>query len=83
MQKIELNDGNVLLQEIKPENITASGIYITPIKWNRKFLVIDSNSEFIKKDDIVFVEIGKGTEIELNNKNFFVYNENNIMAIVQ
>lgn len=83
MEKIILNDNFVLLKEIKPDNITESGIYITPIKWNRKFLVIDSASELVNKNDVVFVEIGKGTDIKLNNEDYLIYNDKNIMAIVE
>lgn len=83
MGKIILNDNFVLLKEIKPDNITESGIYITPIKWNRKFLVIDSASEIVNKNDVVFVEIGKGTDIKLNNEAYLIYNDENIMAIVE
>ena len=83
MEKIILNDNFVLLKEIKPDNITESGIYITPIKWNRKFLVIDSASELVNKNDVVFVEIGKGTDVKLNNEDYLIYNEENIMAIVE
>lgn len=81
--EITLNKHFVLLKEIKPDNITESGIYITPIKWNRKFLVIDSASELVNKNDVVFVEIGKGTDIKLNNEDYLIYNEENIMAIVE
>lgn len=80
---IQLRQKHVLLKEIKPENITKSGIYITPIKWNRKFLVIDSASKLVNKNDIVFVEIGKGTDLELNGENYLVYSEDNIMAIIE
>ena len=83
MKSIELNKQFVLLKEIKPDNITKSGIYITPIKWNRKFLVIDSASELVNKSDVVFVEIGKGTDVKLNNEDYLIYHENNIMAIVE
>lgn len=83
MKEIILNDNFVLLKEIKPDNITESGIYITPIKWNRKFLVIDSASELVNKNDVVFVEIGKGTDVKLNNEDYLIYNEENIMAIVE
>lgn len=83
MKEITLNKQFVLLKEIKPDNITESGIYITPIKWNRKFLVIDSASELVNKNDVVFVEIGKGTDVKLNNEDYLIYNEENIMAIVE
>ena len=83
MYTVILNKGFVLLKEIKPDNITESGIYITPIKWNRKFLVIDSASELVNKNDVVFVEIGKGTDVKLNNEDYLIYNEENIMAIVE
>lgn len=83
MKEIILNDNFVLLKEIKPDNMTKSGIYITPIKWNRKFLVIDSASELVNKNDVVFVEIGKGTDIKLNNEDYLIYNDKNIMAIVE
>lgn len=81
--EITLNKNFVLLKEIKPDNVTESGIYITPIKWNRKFLVIDSASELVNKNDVVFVEIGKGTDVKLNNEDYLIYNEENIMAIVE
>ena len=81
--EITLNKHFVLLKEIKPDNITESGIYITPIKWNRKFLVIDSASELVNKNDVVFVEIGKGTDVKLNNEDYLIYREENIMAIVE
>lgn len=83
MKEIILNDNFVLLKEIKPDNMTKSGIYITPIKWNRKFLVIDSASELVNKNDVVFVEIGKGTDFKLNNEDYLIYNDKNIMAIVE
>lgn len=83
MKEIILNDNFVLLKEIRPDNMTESGIYITPIKWNRKFLVIDSASEFVKTNDVVFVEIGKGTDIKLNNEDYLIYNDENIMAIIE
>lgn len=83
MKEIILNDNFVLLKEIRPDNMTESGIYITPIKWNRKFLVIDSASEFVKTNDVVFVEIGKGTDIKLNNEDYLIYNDENIMSIIE
>ena len=83
MKEIILNDNFVLLKEIKPDNMTKSGIYITPIKWNRKFLVIDSASELVNKNDVVFVEIGKGTDFKLNNEDYLIYSDKNIMAIVE
>ena len=83
MEEIILNKSFVLLKEIKPDNITKSGIYIIPIKWNRKFLVIDSASELVNKNDIIFVEIGKGTDVKLNNEDYLIYHENNIMAIIE
>ncbi|MBR4590259.1 hypothetical protein [uncultured Methanobrevibacter sp.] len=82
MEKIELNTGFILLKELKPNNITESGIYIPIVKWNRKFVVIESASELVNKNDIVFVEIGKGTDVKLNDENYLIYNEENIMAIV-
>lgn len=81
--KIELNEGFVLLKEIRPDNMTESGIYITPVKWNRKFMVIDSASELVDKNDIVFIEIGKGTDIKIDNEQYFLYRDENIMAIVE
>lgn len=83
MEFIKLTKGFVLLKEIKPDNITKSGIYVTPIKWNRKFSVIDSASELVSVGMTVFVEIGKGVDLELNNEKYLVYHENNIMAIVE
>ncbi len=83
MEFIELTKRFVLLKEIKPDNITKSGIYITPIKWNRKFSVVDSASELVSAGMTVFVEIGKGIDLELNGEKYLVYHENNIMAIVE
>jgi len=80
---IELNNKYVLLKEIKPDNITKSGIYITPIKWNRKFSVVDSASELVSAGMTVFVEIGKGTDIKIDNEEYFLYRDENIMAIVE
>lgn len=82
MDNIELTNKYVLLKEIKPDTITKSGIYLIPPKWNRKFKVLQSASELVNEGEEVFVEIGKGTEIKLNNETVLIYHECNIMAIV-
>lgn len=77
---IEMNEGYALIKEHKQEEITKSGIYIPPKKWYRYYDVIVSNIDGIYKGDVVLIELGKGTNHIINDKQYLVYHKDNIMA---
>jgi len=72
-----------LVRELPNETTLASGIYITE-KYSRKATVLacsESENE-IQVGDIVIRNVGRGTQITINDENLEMIHRDFIMAII-
>ena len=74
----------LLIQEIEQKEITTpSGLIIPPPKHNRKARVIETGSDQVKQGDVILKNMGKGTNVTLNDIKFEVIHINQIFAIIE
>ena len=73
----------VLIQEIEQkEKTTAAGVIIPIEKYNRESIVINAGDvSHIKVGDTVVKNIGKGTEVKLNNEAFELIHINQLFGV--
>lgn len=81
--EVKMKNKNVLLKELKEEQMSANGIIIPVGKYNRKAKVIESNSIEIKPGDIVLKTIGNGTVFIIDGEEYEVLHESHILAIIE
>jgi co-chaperonin GroES (HSP10) len=76
----------VVIQELPEEDITKSGIYLTPNPvMNRKAIVIlaGENEDGIVTGDIVVKNLGKGTIMNINDVDYEMINISQLMAVIK
>lgn len=78
-----MKNNNVLIKEIKEEQVSPSGIILTTEKYNRKAIVIQSASSEVKVGDTIIKTIGKGTMFKINGEEYEILNEGHILAIIE
>ena len=68
---IELKNGYILIQDIKNETVTSSGLYIPDEKYNRFAKVMKVyDGSLLKEGDIVIKPINRDTPLKIDG---FVY----------
>ena len=82
---MKMKNDYLLIQEIdQKETITPSGLIIPPPKHNRKARIIKvGNTEHVKEGDVILKNMGKGTNVTLNDTKFEVIHINQIFAIIE
>lgn len=78
---IELKNGYILIQDVKNETVTQSGIYIPNEQYNRfarVMKVYDGSS--LKEGDIVIKPIGRSTPIKIDGVKYDCIKEGFIFA---
>ena len=85
MSKVmKMKNDYLLIQEIEQKEITTpSGLIIPPPKHNRKARVIETGSDQVKQGDVILKNMGKGTNVTLNDIKFEVIHINQIFAIIE
>ncbi len=76
----------VVIQELPEENVTKTGIYLTPNPaMNRKAIVIlaGENEDGIVTGDIVVKNLGKGTIMNINDVDYELINISQLMAVIK
>lgn len=67
---MEMENGYVLIQDIKNETITESGIYVPDETYNRYARVIKTcPNSVLKPGDVILKPIGRTTPIKVSVKN--------------
>jgi co-chaperonin GroES (HSP10) len=81
---MKMKNDYLLIQEIEQkETTTPSGLIIPPPKHNRKARVIETGSDQVKTGDVILKNMGKGTNVTLNDTKFEVIHINQIFAIIE
>ena len=78
-----MKNKNVLVKELKEEQVSAGGIILTTEKYNRKAIVIKSASDEVKEGDTIIKTIGKGTMFKINGEEYEILNEAHILAVIE
>jgi len=83
--EMKMKNNYLLIQEVKQvEQKTESGIIIPAEKFNRRARVVNpGDSDVLKKGDIIFKNMGKGTILTLDDIEFEVIHINQIIAVVE
>lgn len=80
---IEMKNGYILIQDIKDETITKSGLYIPDEKYNRFARVLKTyEGSILNEGDIILKPIGKSTPIVINNVKYDCIREGFVFAKV-
>ena len=78
---IELKNGYILIQDVKNETVTQSGIYIPNEQYNRFAKVMKSyEGSSLKEGDIVIKPIGRSTPIKIDGVKYDCIKEGFIFA---
>ena len=78
---IELKNGYILIQDMKNETVTQSGIYIPNEQYNRFARVMKSyDDSSLKEGDIVIKPIGRSTPIKIDGVKYDCIKEGFIFA---
>jgi co-chaperonin GroES (HSP10) len=78
-----MKNKNVLVKELKEEQVSPSGIILTTEKYNRKAIVIKSASDEVKEGDTIIKTLGKGTMFKINGEEYEILNEGHILAVIE
>ncbi len=81
--EIRMKNKNVLVKELKEEQVSPSGIILTTEKYNRKAIVIKSASDEVKEGDTIIKTLGKGTMFKINGEEYEILNEGHILAVIE
>ena len=78
---IELKNNYILIQDIKNETVTKSGLYIPDEKYNRFARVLKSREDSpFRVGDVVIKPIGRTTGIKIDGEIYDCINEGFIFA---
>ena len=78
---IELKNGYILIQDVKNETVTQSGIYIPNEQYNRFARVMKSyEGSMLKEGDIVIKPINRDTPLKINGVVYRAIKESFIFA---
>ena len=80
---IELKNGYILIQDVKNEIVTQSGIYIPNEQYNRfaRVLIVGEGSS-LKEGDVIIKPIGRTTPIKIDGVKYECIKEGFIFAKV-
>lgn len=78
---IEMKNGYILIQDIKNETITSSGLYIPDEQYNRfaKVLKVYEGSK-LKEGDVVIKPLNRDTPIKIDGITYYAIRESFIFA---
>lgn len=78
---IEMKNGYILIQDIKNETITKSGLYVPDEKYNRFARVLKTyEGSILKEGDIILKPIGRTTPLKINNITYDCLKEGFVFA---
>lgn len=78
---IEMKNGYILIQDIKNENVTSSGIYVPDEQYNRFARVLKVyEGSVLKEGDIVLKPLNRDTPIKINGQIYHAIKEGFIFA---
>lgn len=78
---IEMKNGYILIQDIKNETVTPSGLYIPDEQYNRFARVMKVyEGSTLKEGDIIIKPIGKTTPLTINNVKYDCIKEGFVFA---
>ena len=78
---IEMKNGYILIQDIKNETITKSGLYIPDEKYNRFARVLKTyNGSILKEGDIILKPLNRDTPIKIDGITYYAIKESFIFA---
>ena len=78
---IEMKNGYILIQDIKNETITDSGLYIPDEQYNRFAMVLKTyEGSTLKEGDIILKPIGKTTPLTINGVRYDCLREGFVFA---
>ena len=78
---IELKNGYILIQDVKNESVTQSGIYIPDEQYNRFARVMKSyEGSMLKEGDIVIKPINRDTPLKIDGVVYRAIKESLIFA---
>lgn len=78
---IEMKNGYILIQDIKNETITSSGLYIPDEQYNRFARVLKVyEGSVLKEGDIVVKPLNRDTPIKINGITYYAIRESFIFA---
>ena len=78
---IELKNGYILIQDIKNETVTESGLYIPDEQYNRFARVLKTyEGSSLKEGDIIIKPINRDTPIKINGITYRAIRESFIFA---
>lgn len=76
-----MKNGYILIQDIKNETITKSGLYVPDEKYNRFARVLKVyNGSILKEGDIILKPIGRTTPLKINNITYDCLKEGFVFA---
>lgn len=78
---IEMKNGYILIQDIKNENITKSGLYIPDEQYNRFARVLKVyDGSILKEGDIIVKPINRSTPIKIDGVKYDCIKEGFVFA---
>lgn len=78
---IEMKNGYILIQDIKNETVTPSGLYIPDEQYNRFARVMKVyEGSVLKEGDIVVKPLNRDTPIKINGITYYAIRESFIFA---
>ena len=78
---IEMKNGYILIQDIKNETVTDSGLYVPDEEYNRFARVLKTyDGSVLKEGDIIIKPIGRTTPIKIDNKVYDCLREGFVFA---
>lgn len=78
---IEMKNGYILIQDIKNETITSSGLYIPDEQYNRFARVLKTyEGSVLKEGDIILKPIGKTTPLTIDGVRYDCLREGFVFA---
>ncbi len=81
---MKMKNNYILIKEIEEPAFSKSGL-ILPRDWNdkRKAKVINApENDQVKEGDTILIELGKSTEILIDNETYQIIHLNNIMMVI-
>jgi co-chaperonin GroES (HSP10) len=78
-----MKNKNVLVKELKEEQVSPSGIILATEKYNRKAVVIQTASDEVKIGDTIIKTLGKGTMFKINGEEYEILHEGHILAVIE
>ena len=80
---IEMKNGYILIQDIKNETITSSGLYVPNEQYNRFARVLKTyEGSILKEGDIVIKPIGRTTPLTIGGARYDCIKESFVFAKV-